>query len=57
MVDEYHAHDTSEIYDVIDSGMGARENTLMFIITTAGFNMNGPCYKEYKYCSRILDPA
>ncbi|MED3529302.1 terminase large subunit [Bacillus thuringiensis] len=55
IVDEYHAHDTSEIYDVIDSGMGARENTLMFIITTAGFNINGPCYKEYKYCSRILD--
>lgn len=55
IVDEYHAHDTSEIYDVIDSGMGARENTLMFIITTAGFNINGPCYKEYKYCSQILD--
>ncbi|MEH7503279.1 terminase TerL endonuclease subunit [Neobacillus drentensis] len=56
IVDEYHAHDTSEIYDVIDSGMGARENTLMFIITTAGFNINGPCYKEYKYCSQVLDP-
>jgi phage terminase large subunit-like protein len=56
IVDEYHAHDTSEIYDVIDSGMGARENTLMFIITTAGFNLNGPCFKEYKYCSQVLDP-
>jgi phage terminase large subunit-like protein len=56
IVDEYHAHETSEIYDVIDSGMGARENTLMFIITTAGFNINGPCYKEYKYCSQVLDP-
>jgi phage terminase large subunit-like protein len=56
IVDEYHAHDTSEIYDVIDSGMGARQNTLMFIITTAGFNINGPCYKEYKYCSQVIDP-
>lgn len=56
IVDEYHAHETSEIYDVIDSGMGARENTLMFIITTAGFNINGPCYKEYKYVSQVLDP-
>ena len=56
IVDEYHAHETAEIYDVIDSGMGARENTLMFIITTAGFNLNGPCFKEYKYCSQILDP-
>lgn len=56
IVDEYHAHETSEIYDVIDSGMGARENTLMFIITTAGFNINGPCFKEYTYCSQVLDP-
>lgn len=56
IVDEYHAHDTSEIYDVIDSGMGARQNTLMFIITTAGFNLNGPCYKEYQYASQIVDP-
>lgn len=56
IVDEYHAHDTSEIYDVIDSGMGARENTLMFIITTAGFNINGPCFKEYQYCSQVIDP-
>lgn len=56
IVDEYKDHETSEIHDVIDSGMGARENTLMFIITTAGNNLNGPCFKEYKYCSQVLDP-
>ena len=33
---EYHAHQTSEIYDVIMSGMGARPEPLMIIITTAG---------------------
>ena len=33
---EYHAHQTSEIYDVLLSGMGARPQPLMLNITTAG---------------------
>jgi len=57
IVDEYHAHKTSEIYDVLVSGMGARSQPLMIIITTAGFDLNNPCYKvEYKYVSQILEP-
>lgn len=56
IVDEYHAHETSEIYDVLDSGMVARREPLMFIITTAGFNMERPCFKEYEYVSKILNP-
>ncbi|UFT98101.1 terminase large subunit [Radiobacillus kanasensis] len=57
IIDEYHAHETSEMYDIIDSGMGARPQPLLMIITTAGFNLNNPCYRvEYKYVSRILDP-
>lgn len=57
IVDEYHAHKTSEIYDVLVSGMGARPQPLMMIITTAGFELNNPCYSvEYKYISDILSP-
>jgi phage terminase large subunit-like protein len=57
IIDEYHAHKTSEIYDVLDSGMGARTEPLMVIITTAGFELQNPCYSvEYKYISQILDP-
>lgn len=57
IIDEYHAHKTSEIYDVLASGMGARLQPLMMIITTAGFELNNPCYAiEYKYVSKILDP-
>lgn len=56
VIDEYHAHETSEIYDVLVSGMGARLNPLIVIITTAGFNLSSPCYKEYEYVSRVLDP-
>jgi phage terminase large subunit-like protein len=57
LVDEYHAHKTTEIYDVLVSGSGARPQPIMFIITTAGFELNNPCYAvEYKYVSQILDP-
>ena len=57
IIDEYHAHKTSEIYDVLDSGMGARPQPLIMIITTAGFELQHPCYSvEYLYVSKILDP-
>jgi phage terminase large subunit-like protein len=57
IIDEYHAHETSEIYDVLVSGMGARPQPLIMIITTAGFDLSRPCYSvEYKYVSQILDP-
>ena len=36
--------------------MAARENPLIVIITTSGFDLNSPCYKEYQYVSKILDP-
>jgi phage terminase large subunit-like protein len=56
IIDEYHAHDTTEIYDVLDSGMVARPQPLLMTITTAG-DVNGPCYRvEYDYVSRLLDP-
>lgn len=57
IIDEYHAHPTSEIYDVLVSGMAARPQPLLMVITTAGFDLNNPCYAvEYKYVSQILDP-
>jgi phage terminase large subunit-like protein len=57
IIDEYHAHETDEIYNIIDSGMIARAQPLLMIITTAGTNLNNPCYRsEYHYVSRLLDP-
>ena len=56
IIDEYHAHPTSEQYDVMVSGMMARSEPLIMIITTAGSDFEDkPCYLEYKYCSDILD--
>lgn len=54
VIDEYHAHKTDEVYNVVKSGMGATINPLLFTITTAGFNKNLPCYSERKYCLDIL---
>jgi phage terminase large subunit-like protein len=44
IVDEYHAHTSSDLYDVIDSGMGARREPLMLVTTTAGGKRQGPCW-------------
>lgn len=56
IIDEYHAHPTSAIHDVLYSGFGKRMQSLMAIITTAGQDAeNSPCKKEYDICCRILD--
>ena len=44
IVDEYHAHKDNGMLDVMRSGQAAREEPVNFIITTAGFNKNYPCY-------------
>ena len=50
LLDEYHLHQTTEYYDVLTSGMKTRKQPLLFIITTAGRELNNPCYREeYKY--------
>ncbi len=56
IIDEYHAHPTSEIYDLIWSAFGQRAQALMEIITTAGMEVeNNPCHTEYLYCKQILE--
>lgn len=54
IVDEYHAHKDNGMMDVMRSGMGARSQPLMFIITTAGFNKNYPCYAYRKNAKNII---
>lgn len=58
LIDEYHAHPTDEILEVINTGMVARRQPLLFIITTAGTNFGGPCYRvEYPLVEKILDQS
>lgn len=54
VIDEYHAHKTTELVDVIKTGMRARRQPLLFIITTAGNDRNVPCYEEYEKVGKML---
>lgn len=55
IVDEFHEHKTPDLYETMITGMGAREQPLMFIITTAGTNMAGPCYDKRLEAQKMLD--
>jgi len=55
IVDEYHEHKTAELYDTMQTGMGARSQPLMLIITTAGSDISGPCYQHQVELQKILE--
>jgi phage terminase large subunit-like protein len=55
LVDEYHEHDTDHMVDAMQTGMGAREQPLLSIITTAGTNLGGPCHLKRRDVIRILE--
>jgi phage terminase large subunit-like protein len=55
LIDEYHEHDTDDMVDTMQTGMGAREQPLLSIITTAGSNLGGPCYEKRRDVIRILE--
>ena len=55
IIDEYHEHRTSVQYDAMETGMGAREQPLMFTITTAGTDTSGPCFELHMQAIKILE--
>ena len=54
LVDEFHAHPDRSMLDVMDSAVGSRRQPLLFIVTTAGFNVQSVCYYEREYAIRVL---
>jgi len=55
IIDEYHEHDSDHMVDTMQTGMGAREQPLLSVITTAGSNLGGPCYEMQQDMQRILE--
>lgn len=51
IVDEYHEAKDDALLNVIESGQGARPEPLLFVVTTAGFDKQGPCYKKLRRAS------
>lgn len=55
IVDEYHEHDSDVLFDTFRTGMGARQQPLELVITTAGDNMAGPCKLLREDVIKVLD--
>jgi phage terminase large subunit-like protein len=55
LVDEFHAHPDRSLLEVTDSAIGSRSQAMIYIITTAGFNVQSPCYYERDYVIKVLE--
>lgn len=55
IIDEFHSHKTNQMVKLLEDGSVNQAESLISIITTAGFNLNGPCYKEWEYCKSVLE--
>jgi phage terminase large subunit-like protein len=53
-VDEYHLHKDNQMYKLLSDGTKKLLQCLISVITTAGFDLRGPCYELYNYCKLIL---
>ncbi|MCG4258251.1 terminase large subunit [Acetobacter senegalensis] len=56
-LDELHAHKTREVFEVVETGAGKRDQSLIWAITTAGFNRSGICYETRSYVTQVLRKA
>ncbi len=55
LVDEYHEHRDNGLYDTMLTGMGARRQGLLVAITTAGYDIGGPCYDQRRLVIEMLE--
>lgn len=55
LIDELHAHKTREVYDIIKGGTAARSQPIIWVVTTAGYNLNGICKERYDYAVKVLE--
>jgi len=55
ITDEYHEHMDSTQFDTMVTGMGARQQPLALVITTAGANTDSPCYALHERTQKMLN--
>jgi phage terminase large subunit-like protein len=51
--DELHAQPDRELWDVLTTSTGAREQPLIVAVTTAGYDRNSICYEIYEYAKKV----
>lgn len=57
LIDEYHQHPSDTIYETMKTGAGSRRNWLIWIYTTAGNTIGGPCFEYQQDMQAILAGA
>ncbi len=56
VIDEFHTWRDAELFETLEKGTAARDQTLTIIITTAGvYSPESPCHKEYTYATKVRD--
>lgn len=55
LVDELHAHQKASVWQVLDTGTGARLQPWLIGVTTAGVDVAGICHQKLDYLRRVLD--
>ncbi|MBY0240938.1 MAG: terminase large subunit [Burkholderiaceae bacterium] len=55
LFDELHAQKHRDVWDVMESALGARAQPLLSAITTAGFIMDGICTEQRAYLISVLE--
>lgn len=54
LIDEYHQHRSNMAYDALKTGIGARKQPVLLVISTAGMNFRCD-YKRYiDYCRKVV---
>lgn len=57
VIDEYHAHKDNQMYKLLEGGTSKLKQCLISVITTAGFDLNSPCFELYEYCCNVVKGA
>lgn len=53
IADEVHKWKTGELWDILETGTGARRQPLMIAITTAGDNLQSLCFQLHDYAHKV----
>lgn len=54
LIDELHRHPNASVLEVLETGTGARDNPIVWTITTAGDDIAGVCYDRREYAVKVL---
>jgi len=57
VADEVHAHRDGSVIEIMITGQGTRRQPLLYEITTAGINRQGPWWAHREYTRQILEGA